>query len=254
VSVCFRPRITHREYCGYRLFYNPGNSIIERLKKEPIFEEKMCKMIEADLNKSKMPTMLDIGANIGFISLYILNKISKVQIYAFEPGPKQYVLLKKTIDSNNLNSRMELYNRALSDTSGKKTFFTHPHRDMAKDGLMDTGRGEKTIQIDIEAITLDMWWNKAGQPLINVVKIDTEGAELMILRGGKAFLTEVKPVIYMEIEPRNLAAYPYTLNDTIDFMDCINYELFALTGEKVSKDNILELLSRNDTFRAVPLS
>ncbi len=245
------PQTKTRNYCGFRLYYNCGNSIIDRLKFEPVFEKEMCEMIVFDLNKSKTPKMLDIGANIGFISLYVVSEVSAIKIYAFEPGLKQAGYFKKTIEANALSERVVLNTFALSDSNGTQTFYSHPRRDMSKDGLKDTGRGERTVVTEVKTMTLDSWWKGVGMPNIDVVKIDTEGAELLILRCAKEFLAKVKPIIYLEIAPSNLKAYPYKVSDILKYLGEAGYRLVTLSGELVTADNLNELLVVNETFRAI---
>lgn len=245
------PQVRNTGYSGFRLFYNRGNSIIERLRREPIFEPDLCASIEEELKKKDAPVFLDIGANLGLISLYLLAKVPDLKVFAFEPGPAQAELLERTVRSNGLRSRLILAKTALSDTAGLQTFYVHPKRDMSKDGLRDTQRGEKTVKIEVEVVTLDSWWKKAGSPRIDVVKLDTEGSELLVLRGAKEFLTTVRPVLYLEIEPLNLKAYPYGAPDIYRYITSLGYALSTLDGVTVIESNLEKCLADgHDSFAA----
>ncbi|MEA2715130.1 MAG: hypothetical protein QOG91_158 [Candidatus Parcubacteria bacterium] len=247
------PYERHMRYRGFKLHYARGDSIVKRLRREPVFEEKMCQDIVHELNKSQSPVFLDIGANIGLISLYVAAAAPAAKIYAFEPGPVQAGMLEKTIESNKLTSRIELTIAALSDSAGRRKFHIHPAHDMSKDGLRDTGRGEKAMVAEVDTLTLDDWWEKTGSPRINVVKIDTEGAELLILRGARFFLAKARPVVYLEIERSNLKAYPYSAGDILSFLGDMGYSLSSLQGERADAENLNDLLRTGDTFRAAPL-
>lgn len=249
----FEKKEQNIKHAGITLFYNKGNSVVVRLKKEGNYENEMCDHIVKKLKEKENPVLMDVGANIGLVSTYLLNKIPSVHIYAFEPGPVQAELLQKTIDENLLQKNIKLYQVALADTTGTQTFYTHVTRDQAKDGLFDTERGEKTKKIEVQTSTLDEWWRKAGRPRVDVVKIDTEGAELLVLRGASEFLKEVRPVIYLEIEPSNLKAYPYTHIDIIQYFTEAQYQIETLFGKSVTLENIDLLLKKNDTFVAKSL-
>ncbi|KKS84813.1 MAG: hypothetical protein UV60_C0014G0010 [Parcubacteria group bacterium GW2011_GWA2_43_11] len=240
-------------YSGITLFYNRGNSVIARLKSEKVYEEEMCVHIVNTLQKKEKSVLMDIGANVGLVTSYVLEKVPNSYIYAFEPGPVQANLLQKTIEANHLDKNVELHKIALAEKAGTQTFYTHLTRDQAKDGLLDTGRGEKTVQIEVQTSTIDEWWKNAGKPHIDVVKIDTEGAELFVLRGASEFLKEVKPIIYLEIEPSNLKAYPYTHIDIASYLFSNQYRLETLTGDLVIIDTIDSFLEKNDTFVAIPI-
>jgi FkbM family methyltransferase len=247
------PMVQTRHYAGLTLYYNRGNSIIARLAQEPVFEKEMSMHIGNDLRACDTPVYMDIGANIGLIIANVLNEVPTTRITAFEPGPRQYELLQKTILTNKLSTQVALMSQALSDREGKIQFYTHESRDVAKDGLLDTGRGEKTVAIEVETTTLDRWWKQSGTPHVDVVKIDTEGAELLILRGATEFMQKVKPIFYLEIEPMNLRAYPYTAHDILAHLTKEGYRLASLDGTNVTTENMESLLRTNDTYRASPL-
>ena len=248
------PYIRKRPYCGMTLYYNRGNNIIDRLKKEPIFELEMCSAIEKELKRSNGPVFMDIGVNIGLIAIYQISKNPSLKkIYAFEPGPVQRSMLELTIKNNNLSGMINLESCALGKEVGETTFYTHDPRHVAVDGFMNTGRGSGAKPIKVKVDTLDSWWKKNNKPKVDVVKIDTEGAELWIFQGGKEFLVACKPVLFMEIEPRNLKAYPYNQIDIIDFLDSMGYSLFCLDGRSVSDKDIAAMIKDGeDSFIAKP--
>ncbi len=248
LSLC-TPAVQSRRYNGLQLFYGRGNTIIERLAAEPVFEKEMSMRIVADLKQGTSPVFMDIGANIGLIIANVLHELPATSVIAFEPGPKQIALLQKTIKENKLDLQVQLVPVALSDVQGTQTFYTHLGRDIAKDGLQDTGRGEKTIPITVTTSTLDVWWESQGKPHVGVVKMDTEGAELLILRGAQKFLTEVHPVLYLEIEATNLRAYPYTAYDIFDFLTGMGYRIETLRGAQVTRATLESCMVEEDTFR-----
>lgn len=250
-GLALTPSERTREYCGSTLYYSAGSTIIERLNTEPIFEQEMCEKIVADLQASKNRVFMDVGANLGLIIAYVREKLPDAPVYAFEPGQKQAGLLEKTLCANIPLQGVQLDRRALSNENGTQTFYVHPHRDYAKDGLRDTKRGEKTVATEVQTVTLDSWWEEKGKPHVDVIKMDTEGAELLILRGGDRFLRDVHPVLYLEVEPMNLEAFPYEAKDLVSFLESQGYKVTTLHGEVVTMSNLAEVLATCDTFRSV---
>lgn len=243
------PYVRKRDYCGLTLYYNRGSSIMNRLKKEPIFEEKMCASIEKDLQKEKQnPIFVDVGANLGLILAHVLLKVPNVKIFAFEPGPKQRELLEMTLDKNHLNEKVTLYLDGLGKESGEAIFQTHDSKHIAKDGFIDTGRARKAHEIKINVTTLDAWWTSLNFPKVTVVKIDTEGAELWILQGAIKMLAEASPVLYLEIEPRNLRVYPYNHIDILKFLNENNYKLYTLDNTEINEKNFINYIGVEDTY------
>lgn len=245
------PALCTKYYCDLILYYNRGNNIIRRLKHEPIYEKKMCEAIVIELNKSKRPVFMDIGANLGLISAYIISMVPNVFIYAFEPGRVSRDYFNMTVKRNNLENSIKVCDKALGNHSGQEVFHLHLPRDAGKDGFMDTGRGGKICSTLVPVTTLDAWWTNEDRPAVNVVKIDTEGAELWVLQGGREFLKYYHPVVFLEIEPRNLRAYPYDHRDILDFFLENNYVLHNLDNQEVTRINFSDFLALGeDTYVA----
>lgn len=217
-----------RHYAGFDLVYTRGNSLVERLEKQGAYEAEMIAAICDALVNSAGRTLVDIGANIGLISLAALDAVPDSRVFAFEPGPHQNTLLAETIKRNRLEDRLTLSTLALSNRAGRSTFAAHVRRHAAGDGLLDTGRAGRAKSISVDTGTLDNWWAGAGHPPVDVVKLDTEGSELLILEGGTMLLEDCRPTLFVEIHERNLAPYPYGPQDVMNFVRSRGYELEEL--------------------------
>lgn len=246
------PYVRTRKYCGLTFFYNRGSSIMNRLKAEPIFEEKMCVSIETELRKQHLPIFVDVGANLGLILAHVISKVPEVKVFAFEPGPAQRQLLEMTVAENHLDQKVTVYPDGLGKEAGKAVFQTHDPRYVAGDGFIDTGRARAAHAIDVNVTTLDIWWKSQNSPKISVVKIDTEGAELWILQGAVSLLAGAAPVLYLEIEPKNLRVYPYDHMDILSFLHEHQYQLFTLDNAEVTKENFSDYIGAEDTYVARP--
>lgn len=252
-----KPYLNNIKYCNFRLFYTRSEGLIERIRfgsPDRIYERSLCEKLYNELKKFDKPVFFDIGANIGLISIYLLNKISEVKVYAFEPGSRQAKLLGITIFANQLEQRMSLCTDAVGSENGVKTFFEHTgDSESSGDGFLDTKRGGETREVNKNVVTLDGWWAKNGFPLVNVIKIDIEGAELEALKGAKEIISKCSPVIYLEISELNLKVYPYTYQDVYKFFQANNYELCTIDGISVTDENFDSLISKEDTYIARPI-
>jgi FkbM family methyltransferase len=239
-------------YCGYKLFYNRENALIARIRREKEFETELIDAMVTDIKHVTHPVVLDIGANLGLVSLALCRRQPSVTIHAFEPGLIQRTALQKSVHDNFIQ-KIQVYPYALSSTNGVSEFFVHTEGDQAKDGLRDTKRGATTTVSQIETLTLDTWCAQCHVEHIDVIKIDTEGAELLVLQGAEITLKSLRPIIYLEISPKNYVAYCYVAHDIVDILTRYNYRLQTLEGEIVTSQNIKDLLEKHDTFRALPL-
>jgi len=233
----FEPFIQHMDYFGFNLYYSRGTSLVRMLKEENgIYEKKTCELLVHAIADKGGATFIDIGANIGLISLYFLSKIPNSTIFAFEPGPHPYKLFSDTIEQNKLEKNIKLFNCALSDKIGKTQFFTHVTKHSSGDGFKDTKRAGKTKKIEVDATTLDKWWYENSKPFIDIIKIDTEGAELLVLMGGYELLVKCKSFIILEICMLNYKSYDYQAKDVVNYLQSINYSVFTENGELITKD------------------
>lgn len=237
-------------YLGYDVVFDKGNSLIERIKISGRYEPELVNFFCSKLFQLDHPVVLDIGANIGLISLNLVKSLEGVTVYAFEPGPHQYRYLAENVRRNELQQVVRVSNIALSDRNGVQSFFTHENKHSSGDGFFDTRRAGKSEAIQVETATLDSWWEAQGRLTVDALKIDTEGAELMILQGGRALLADQKPLIVLEIHPLNLRVYPYTEMDIFQFLQDIGYQLETLTGIGVTDANFVSLLAEHNDYVA----
>jgi FkbM family methyltransferase len=247
------PLIRYRYYLGFKLFYScskDGKGIINHITSNRVYEKETCLILEQSIKGISQPSFIDVGANVGLISLYMLNKFPNLKIYAFEPSPHQNILFKMTIDANNISNKIKLFDIAVSDKQGEISFFTHNEANCSGDGLIDTGRGGSGNSIEVKTIPLDIWWNNNNKPNINLIKIDTEGAELLVLKGAKELLTKCSPDIFFEMQESNYKVYNYTWKDIFSFLQSINYSLYSESGDQFIFENAETLLNNNYNFIA----
>lgn len=149
--------------------------------------------------------VLDIGANIGFFSCVIARN-SDVHVLAFEPDPKNFAQLQERLNKEKLADRVQAYPIALSDTTGVAKLYIS---DLAPTDhkLIDT---RSTSSVEVTTKTLDQFMNehpRNRERRISLIKIDVQGAELMVLRGMHQTLKlNGYPPILVEYSPSDLRA------------------------------------------------
>lgn len=136
----------------------------------------------------------DIGANIGQYSLYPAKKYGdKIQVYAFEPQSNNYYALNKNIFFNNLGKNILSYCVAVSGQSEFSRLYIPkfiPGGNRSQFGHEDIGN-MKISATHIQGmfgVTLDDLCGKWGFPYPNYIKIDVDGIEISILKGGASVL------------------------------------------------------------------
>ena len=140
-------------------------------------------------------TFIDIGAHIGWFSVWASRFVGATgTVYSIEPEPNNYVHLKRTIADNGCRN-VVTYQSAVSEHDGETVFYVNQDNDGGH-ALWDCSKhefNEKTRKspssILVLSTTLDSFClsRKIGQ--IRMIKIDTEGAEVSVLRGASELLS-----------------------------------------------------------------
>ena len=249
------PFVRKRRYRGFVLYYSRGTFFIDRIRLGGVWEGDTADRMVAELSRHANPTVVDAGANIGLMTLNVLAGVPAARIHAFECGVHQRSLLERTIAANGLQGRVAVYPEALGSQAGDRAFVVHDPAHAALDGFIDTGRAGPTgTTITVRVQTLDGWWRSLDRPRVHIVKIDTEGAELWILEGGRDLLAECRPVLFLEIQRANLAVYPYKARDVLDWLTRHRYGVEAYDGTAVTTENLDRLLVLQENFIARPRS
>lgn len=238
-------------YRGFEFHYSRGTSLLECIEGGRVYEPEVCQKLVQALKDKSTPMCLDIGANIGLMTFNILAEVPHARIVAFEPGLHQANLLEKNVTVNCLSDRVRLVRTALSNHIGTAEFSVHRSRHASGDGFFDTYRAGRTKTIEVQVTTLDNWWHAAGRPQVDAAKIDTEGAELWVLEGGRAMLDQCHPVVIFELHPKNIQVYPYQAVDILRFFRQHNYSVRTMMGAEVSEDNLGQYLESSNDYVAV---
>jgi|GEM_PF-156823 len=137
---------------------------------------------------------LDIGACFGVYAL-LLAKLTgpSGKVYAFEPGSFARKHLEKSRQDNKFDN-LEIFAQGLADKPGKTGL------NLNSTPELNTIHEEKKEQVeDVELTTLDSWWQEAGQPEIDLIKLDVNNKESLVLQGAKEFLSQSSPAILFSL-------------------------------------------------------
>ncbi len=145
----------------------------------------------------------DIGANIGLYSWYCANERPDLPIISFEPDTKNLECLRRTSAAWKLEAH-DIVPRAVAEEIGRTTFFTDEISratgtlQPAAGSFNATHYGAVPRGVEVETVSLDHFIAEGGAPPL-IVKIDVEGAERRVLRGGQRLFAEHRPILLLEI-------------------------------------------------------
>ncbi|HBT81637.1 hypothetical protein A2757_00560 [Candidatus Giovannonibacteria bacterium RIFCSPHIGHO2_01_FULL_48_47] len=196
------------EIQGSKMFINPEDTgEAPDLLLRGVYDEYETELVK-NLIKPGMRAV-DIGAHIGYFTLIMARAAGpEGKVWAFEPEPENFKLLKTNIKINNLDN-VTAYPYALSNKKGKVKLFL----DKKNLGNVSLQAGNISAQdlggsFEVEAHTLDEHFEKEK---IDFIKIDVQGAEGLVLKGGEKTLKNNKLKMIMEFWPwglKNLGSDP----------------------------------------------
>jgi FkbM family methyltransferase len=169
-------------------------------------------------------TILDIGAHIGTFTLLASKKVGlNGKVIAVEAETDNFNQLKKNIDLNEIKNVIPI-NVALSDFNGEKDFFIT--KGSGCHSFLPTLGQEIVDKIKIKVKSLDTLMKELNIGKIDLLKIDAEGAELEILKGGQETLIK-NPKMKMVI-----AAYHYSkeTSEVVEYLKELNFSPKILPG------------------------
>jgi len=175
----------------------------------------------------KITSIVDVGANIGYHTLYFSDIVDKNCgiVYAFEPQPQIYKLLVKNINNNDKNNVI-IYNLACSDCECESKI-AHISLDS-----QNTNMGDFTLNHNImsdnfykvKCVRLD----DILKDTIDIIKIDVQGWEQNVLNGSQNIISNYKPLLIIEIEEYQLNRNGMTSEKLITQIRNFGYYIYYL--------------------------
>ncbi len=170
--------------------------------------------------------VVDVGANAGVFAVQQAQRGARV--FAFEPNPDCYRRLSKTLAANGLNDRVRLFDVALGTQPGHATLSVL--RGWTSNGTMvPTGDATAGSAVDIAVDSLDRIALRLGIARIDLLKVDTEGAEVEVLRGAGQTLALVERIV-LEYHSPDMLAQARALLGAHDFVEALQVEMDARAG------------------------
>jgi FkbM family methyltransferase len=193
---------------------------------------------------------VDVGANLGIHALVLAACVGDSgKVHAFEPVPSICARMEENLKLNGVTN-VELHQEALGSVSGDVVFDANP-------ADFNVGKGRVTPQGDITVPigTIDDRLGGLTQP-VSVVKIDTEGHELEVLKGAGDLLNKHRPAMLMELNPEfySLADIRQHLPDRYTWFRLSNRPGHEVTPLRSEPRDGCELLAAPDEMMRIPLT
>jgi FkbM family methyltransferase len=215
-------------YFGCRVYFPDKSLIFAMSCDQGIYEEDLVKMLLAAVEENSV--MFDLGANIGLMAIPVLQSGRGIRVCSFEPSPNTLPYLRRTQASSPWADRWEIIPKAAGSAAGEAVFSVATADVGALDGFKDTARAGPMTQVKVPVATLDEEWIRLGKPRVSVIKIDIEGAETMALAGATQILHSERPLVFLEWNASNLAAYDVAPSRLLDIAAEFDCDILAVPG------------------------
>lgn len=142
-------------------------------------------------------TFIDIGAHVGTWTLRLAPLFERV--FAFEPDPRGYEALRKNIDAAGLKN-VEVIGKAVSDTTGTAKLTLTPNPCTNTMLWTESERtDERFDDVEVPTVALDDFVEERGITDIDLIKVDAEGAEMLIVAGARETILTQRPDLFIEM-------------------------------------------------------
>ena len=231
-------RVRYRIIFGHKMYLDSNDTL--QLSFSGVHERFTTEFIMKEIKKGDV--VLDIGANIGYYTLIFAKLVGdKGKVFAFEPDPDNFKLLKKNIQINGYQN-IVLIQKAVSNKSGKAQLY------LAKENLGDHRIYESKViparqSIEIETVRLDDYFNNyAGK--VDFIKMDIQGAEPAALEGMNCLLEKKHSKILTEFWPGGLIQFGIQPDEYLNLLIRKGFKLYDLNED----EKIIEPIINNNSF------
>ncbi len=210
--------LTVRLFNGYKFIAYPDCTVSSSLLYSRMPNGREISFLRKHLRGG---TFLDVGANVGSISLMLADRVDHAVL--FEPNPKAASRARENLFLNRLS--FDVYELALSDFAGKANLEDRGSVNTTNRIVASRDKTGFPTRV-VTVATLDQFLDEAGLGLsrVKVIKIDVEGHENAVLRGALRFLRVARPdLIMFEYLQRT------DLRETLSLFGSIGYRVFHLS-------------------------
>ncbi|MCC7194988.1 MAG: FkbM family methyltransferase [Gemmatimonadaceae bacterium] len=154
--------------------------------------------------------VLDVGANVGAWTVPLARAARELdgRVVAFEPVPSNRSRLEDTVARNDLGNVVRIEAVALGDKAGEVGMWLRSSVTGASTGTAAVT--EEGGHLRVQMVTLDAWMERAGIPHVDFMKLDIEGAELLLLRGASDTIGRHRPLILAEFDAYWMSTFGLT--------------------------------------------
>jgi FkbM family methyltransferase len=182
-------------------------------------------------------SFIDVGANIGYFSLVAAKYYSHV--VAFEPSRATSSQFEHNLKLNpGLAAKITLHKMALGSEAGQSSLFRPMDQPLAA-----SLRPVREMQSVIETVSVNTLDNMiTRQDEISFLKLDVEGAEFEVLKGGEQVIQQYRPAVLCELSESMQNRFGHSSTDIMRYFASIDYVVYLVNERTDQSDKLLTQL------------
>jgi FkbM family methyltransferase len=167
---------------------------------------------------------IDVGANVGFFTILFAEWVGATgQVVAIEPEPRNFHHLNLALERSGLAGHVRAL-QAVAAAAAGTTFLEINHLHPADHKISRDGTGLAVQAVKLDDLIADP---KAARP--SLIKIDVQGAEMIVLEGAGNILEGAKPALFVELHEAGLNRFGSSVTEVFNYLSQFGYEAYWLT-------------------------
>jgi len=217
---------------GFQFWQYPGDEVRLNWKRKAICDSiGVARFIREYVKVGSV--CIDIGACVAGISVPMWSRTgSSGKVISVEADPAKIEKIKANLTLNGFPQTF-VVNAAISDRVEPRSFRCYPKSaGWNTFGDPPFAKDYESFLIDVQCIDFSSLLQEYNIESVDIVKIDTEGSELLVLRGMLPFLINKQiGCVVFEVNQLMLSGMDTTVNELISFWDSLPYTLFFLRDD-----------------------
>lgn len=203
-------------------------------------EDHFIRSVPSIIGQQDALIVIDVGANIGSYSAKVKSVHSSACVYAFEPDHATF----QQLNASATRYGYQVFNFALGSESRRSLFYNRPgggseHASLYREVITEIHE-DTVVEVEVLVTTLDQFAQEHQLTHIHLLKIDTEGSELDVLRGAQRLL-ENKAIDLIQFEFNNMNVISHVFfRDFLSFLK--GYKMYRMLPDGLVR------IEQNPTF------
>lgn len=162
----------------------------------------------------------DVGALVGYYTCLAAKLRPEAEVHAFEMDADNVRLLERNVELNGFDNVIAV-EAAVADKAGTLRYAPRSGGGGVFKLASFGTQLDPSLLRDVATVSLDDHFAGGNDP--DLLKIDVEGAEMLVLRGMRRILDQARPRVFVEVHPNTIQGFGSRADDVLDLLESYGY-------------------------------